>query len=136
MLTLSVLLEEFGVCRLGSADEIPDWAMSEPYFSITRAPEELSIVCPAACIPEETPAERGWRCLKVHGPLDFVQTGVLLSLAKPLAEAGVSIFAVSTYDTDYLLVKGGDLRRAIAALRLAGHIPLDGHPFPDRNSVL
>jgi len=124
-LTLSVLPEEFGVCRLESTDEIPGWAMSEPFFSITRTPAELSIVCPAACIPEETPAERGWRCFKVHGPLDFVQTGVLLSLAKPLAEAGVSIFAVSTYDTDYLLVKRGDLRKAIAALRLSGHRVLE-----------
>jgi len=78
-------------------------------------------VCPTTSIPRETPAERGWRCLKVHGPLDFGQTGILLSLAEPLAKAGISIFAVSTYDTDYLLVKGCDLPKAIEALRLAGH---------------
>lgn len=78
-------------------------------------------MCPATSIPREIPAERGWRCLKVHGPLDFDQTGILLSLAEPLAKAGISIFAVSTYDTDYLLVKGRDLPGAIEALRLAGH---------------
>ena len=121
MLTLSVLPEEFGVCRLDGSAEIPAWALGHPFFSITRTPEELSIVCPAASIPREIPAERGWRCLKVRGPLDFGETGILLSLAEPLAEAGISIFAVSTYDTDYLLVKQRDLPEAIEALRSVGH---------------
>ncbi len=121
MLTLSVLPEEFGICRLDSAAEIPGWAISGPFFSITRTREELSIVCPAASIPEGSVAERGWRCLKVHGPLDFSQTGILASLAEPLAKAGLSIFAVSTYDTDYLLVKANELQKAVQALRQAGH---------------
>lgn len=118
---LSVLLEKFGVCRLESLAEIPTWAMDNPFFSITKTPEELSIVCPTASIPREIPAERGWRCLKVHGPLDFSQTGILQSLAEPLAKAAISIFAVSTFDTDYLLVKECDLPKAIETLRLAGH---------------
>lgn len=121
MLTLSVLPEEFGICRLQSSAEMPTWATENPFFSITRTPEELSVVCPTASIPAEVPAERGWRCLKVHGPLAFGQTGVLLSLAGPLAAAGISIFALSTYDTDYLLVKGDDLLRAVEALRSVGH---------------
>lgn len=121
MLTLSVLPEEFGICRLDGSAAIPAWVMGHPFYSIARTPEELSIVCPAASISGEIPAERGWRCLKVHGPLAFDQTGVLLTLAEPLAEEGISIFAVSTYDTDYLLVKGRELPKAIEALRLAGH---------------
>jgi len=121
MLTLSVLSEEFGVCRLESSTEIPTWATDTSFFSITRTPEELSIVCLATSIPREILSERGWRCLKVHGPLNFDQTGILLLLAEPLAKAGISIFAVSTYDTDYVLVKGGNLPKALEVLRLAGH---------------
>jgi len=121
MLTLTVLPEEFGVCRLANSAEIPTWAMGNHFFSITKTPEELSIVCPATFIPRETLAERGWRCLKVHGPLDCGQTGILLSLAEPLAKAGISIFAVSTYDTGYLLVKGSNLPKASEVLELVGH---------------
>lgn len=121
MLTLSILPEGFGICRLESSAEIPTWAMGNPFFSVTKTPEELSIVCPSSSIPTEILAERGWRCLKVHGPLAFGQTGILLSLAEPLAQAGIGTFAVSTYETDYLLVKGCDLPKAIEVLRLAGH---------------
>lgn len=121
MLNLSIFPEEFGICRLESSAEIPAWALSDPFFSITKTPAELSIVCRVTSIPKKISAERGWRCLKVHGPLDFSQTGILLSLAEPLAKAGISIFAVSTYETDYLLVKAGDLLKTIEVLRLAGH---------------
>lgn len=121
MLTLSVLPEEFGICRLETSAEIPAWATGHSFFSITRTLDELSIVCPTTAIPQAVPAERGWRCLKVHGPLDFGQTGILLSLGEPLAKAGISIFVVSTYDTDYLLVPESNFSEAIATLRLAGH---------------
>ncbi len=121
MLTLSILPEEFGICRLESSAGIPAWATVGPFFSITKTTEELSIVCPSALIPQGTTFEREWRCLKVHGPLPFDQTGVLSSLAEPLAKAGVSIFALSTYDTDYLLVKDDDLSRTIKVLLLAGN---------------
>lgn len=121
MLTLSVLPEAFGLCRLASSAEIPSWATEGSFFSITKTPEELSIVCPMASMPRGILAQRGWRCLKVHGPLDFNQIGVLRSLAGPLAQAGVSLFAVSTYDTDYLLVRERDLPKAIEALRSVGH---------------
>ena len=121
MLTLSILTEEFGICRLESSAGIPAWAMVGPFYSITKTMEELSIVCPAALIPQGISCEREWRCLKVHGPLPFDQTGVLSSLAQPLAKAGVSIFALSTYDTDYLLVKDNDLSRTIKVLLLAGN---------------
>ncbi len=125
MLELSVLHGDFAICRLAASSKIPDWAMSNPFFSVTRTMEELSIVCPSRAVPPDVRAERGWRCLKVRGPLAFDQVGVLLSLAEPLAKAGVSIFAVSTYDTDYVLVRGQDLARALAALRASGHVVLE-----------
>ena len=104
------------VCRLDPQVAVPDWALSGDFFSITRTTDELSIVCSEAGVPEGVLCERGWAGLKVEGPLDLSLTGVLASLAQPLAEAGISIFAVSTYDTDYLLVKVGDLERAVAVL--------------------
>ncbi|HXG64259.1 MAG TPA: ACT domain-containing protein [Blastocatellia bacterium] len=120
-LTLSILPERFAICRLGPQERIPDWALAGNLFSVTRTPEELSIVCLEANAPPGTKCESGWRCLKVAGTLDFSQTGVLASLAAPLAEAGISIFVVSTYDTDYLMVKEENLQRAAAILSEAGH---------------
>ena len=89
--------------------------------SVTRTAAELSIVAPSAAVPPEVRAERDWRALRVAGPLDFALTGILASLAAPLADAGVSIFALSTYDTDYVLVRHPQLDVALAALRAAGH---------------
>lgn len=79
------------------------------------------MVCPEADVPSGVLAEAGWRCLKVQGPLDFALVGVMASLTGPLAAAGVSLFALSTYDTDYLLVKAGNLAQAVDALESAGH---------------
>jgi uncharacterized protein len=120
-MTLALLRSEFGVARLGPSDPIPAWATQGSLFSITRTEDELSVVCDAAAIPADVGAERGWRCLRVVGRLDFALTGVLASLATPLAAAGVSLFAVSTFDTDYILVRTHALDTAIASLRRAGH---------------
>ena len=99
-------------------------------FAITRTPDELSIVCSQANVPPNTFSEPDWRALKVSGPLDFSLTGILASLASPLAQAGISIFALSTFDTDYLLVKSGALDRAVEVLRRAGHA-VAGRGDPD-----
>ena len=112
---------ELAVCRLpadAAAPPIPDRAA---LFSVTRTSEELSIVCPAADAPGDAQVESGWRALAVEGPLDFGLTGILASLAQPLAAAGIPIFALSTYDTDYVLVRAPALEAAVAALRDAGH---------------
>lgn len=89
--------------------------------SVTRTANELSIVCEEAGVPGDVKHERGWRCLKLVGPLDLGLVGVLLSVLQPLAGAGVAIFALSTFDTDYVLVLGSQLEKAVAALRDAGH---------------
>ena len=110
------------VCRLGGADLIPDWAVQGAFFSITRTAEELSVVCPEKLVPKDVRSERGWRALRVAGVIDFSVIGLLAGLTAPLAEAGISVFAISTYDTDYLLVREHDLERAIELLRNAGDI--------------
>ena len=116
-LELVTLDDRLAVCRLDRGDGIPSWATRGGFFSVTRTHDELSVVCPEASVPEGIRAEKGWRVLRVAGAMDFSLVGVLASLTAPLAEAGVALFALSTFDTDYLLVKEHDLARAIEALR-------------------
>lgn len=124
---LSILDGAFCICRLESGAKTPDWVLGLDFFSITRTREELSIVAPEgnlrrAELPAEAKIEGGWACLKVEGPLDLSLVGVLAELSRTLAEAGISIFAVSTYDTDYVLVGNEDLDGAVRALSGAGHL--------------
>jgi hypothetical protein len=118
---LDLLQGTFGIARLDGAHAVPDWASGGELLSITRTPDELSIVCDAAKIPQSVRCRGGWRCLKVEGPLDFSLSGVLAALAEPLARAGIPIFVVSTFDTDDLLAAGADLDRAVAELAKARH---------------
>ncbi len=120
-LTLTLLPQTFAVCRLDPAEPVPSWAVSGDLFSVTRTPAELSVVCPQASVPEGVQAETDWRCIAVAGPLDFSLTGILASLAEPLAAAGIAIFALSTYETDYLLVKSRQIAYAVEVLSQAGH---------------
>jgi hypothetical protein len=120
-MNLVVLEDELAVARLGPRDAMPDWAARGSLSSVTRTPEELSVVCSAAGIPPDVPAERGWRALRVAGRLDFSLTGVLASIVGPLAAAKVSVFVVSTYDTDYILVREQGLAAAVRCLTAAGH---------------
>src|SRR5512147_1551901 len=120
-LNLELLDGSYAVVRLDAGEPPPAWTTSGPFVSITRTEAELSVVCPEEAVPADAQAERGWRCLRVAGPLGFGMTGILASLAGPLASSGVSIFVVSTYDTDYLLVQDRDLDRGTAALSRAGH---------------
>ena len=120
-LTLSVLWEPFAICRLPAGEKVPDWALRQDFFSITRTADELSLVCPQSAVPCGVPAERGWRCLKVEGPFAFTVTGVLAALAEPLAQGGVPILATSTFETDYLMLPERDFERAVPILEHAGH---------------
>jgi hypothetical protein len=122
MLTLTVLPEPLAICRLSAEEAVPEWAMIGEFVSITHTVDELSIVCAEENVPSDVKADRGWRALMVAGPLDLALTGVLTSLVKPLAEAQINLFAISTFDTDYLLVKGYNLVRTGEVLRQAGHV--------------
>lgn len=114
---LIVLEPSFAVCRLSPDEAVPDWTHHGTVSSVTRTPLELSIVCEEGNVPAEIQAEKGWRCLMVEGPLAFTEVGILASLTRPLAASGISVFAISTFDTDYLLVKEASLNQAISALR-------------------
>ena len=120
-LELSLLPEHFAITRLAADAKIPGWAMGGSFFSVTRTGDEFSIVCELARVPVEVSSQGGWRILKVHGPFVLTEIGVLSALAAPLAEAKISLFAISTFDTDYLLVASETLSAAIAALEQAGH---------------
>jgi len=121
-MNLTILPDTLAICRLSPAEDVPDWAMIGEFVSITHTGDELSIVCVSEHVPPDVKADREWRALKVEGPLDLALTGVLASLANPLAEARINLFAVSTFDTDYLLVKEYNLTRARDVLRGAGHV--------------
>jgi hypothetical protein len=120
-LPLEIVAGSYAVCRLAASDPLPAWVGEGPFVSVTRTDAELSVVCPQESVPAAVVAEPGWRCLRVVGPLGFGMTGVLASLSGPLASSGVSIFVVSTYETDYLMVQERDLERAVDALTRAGH---------------
>lgn len=129
-LRLSLLPQVLAVCRLEPRAGLPDWALAPKagegrFWSLTRTPEEVSLVCGEERLPRPIPpgtrVETGWRALMVAGPLDFGQTGILSSLAGPLARARVPVFVLSTFETDYLLLKEGDLNQAREVLVRAGH---------------
>lgn len=120
-LELTLLPERFAISRLAADAPVPEWAIQGPFFSVTRTGDELSVVTELSRVPVGVHSQPGWRVLKVHGPFVLSEIGVLASLAAPLAEAKISLFAVSTFDTDYLLVASESLPAAIAALERAGH---------------
>ncbi len=119
-LPLEILPETLAVCRLPADADVPGW-VAGAFLTVSRTPDELSITAPQAAVPADARCERDYRAFRVRGPLPLNLIGVLAAIADPLAAAGLSIFAISTYDTDYVLVKGRDLERAIVALEAAGH---------------
>jgi hypothetical protein len=125
MLDLTLLTDEYAVCRLPADSAVPagllELANQGSVVSVTWTKEEVSVICPAEHAPKAGLVESPWRCLRVTGPLNLALTGILASVLSPLAEARVNIYACSTYDTDYLLVPSVRLTEAIAALTTAGH---------------
>jgi hypothetical protein len=121
-LPLEVLPDLLAICRLLPDAALPPWAtVPSPFLTISRTSEELSITTSQAAVPPGVRCERDYRALRVRGTLPPDLVGILVSIAEPLAQAGLSIFAISTYDTDYVLVKARDLPAALEALRRAGH---------------
>jgi len=112
-LTLSILPEKFGICHFAAKSPIPDWATSGKFFSITKTDQELSIVYPQDKIPGGVLFERDWRAFRLEGIIDGIYAvGIIASLSKPLADNGISIFNISTYETNYILVEEKNLEKA------------------------
>jgi hypothetical protein len=117
-----MLSETFALARLAADAAVPNWVGGQEFLAVVRTRNELSIVCREDAVPSTlTEVQRGFRCLAVVGTLDFSQTGIIAQLAQPLANAGISIFGISTYDTDHILVRADDLEAARTALQTAGH---------------
>jgi len=118
---LSLLPNQYVILKLAADAKIPAWATNGEYFSVTRTSEELSIVTAYQKVPTQMNSERKWRALKVHGPFALDEVGVLAALVTPLSEAAISIFVISTFDTDYLLINEQQCDAAISALENEGH---------------
>ena len=119
-LDLTILPEKLAIVQFPHNEKAPNW-ISGNFYSITQTAEELSIVCNQNIVPEGIKADKNWKALKVIGPLEFSLVGILANLSTTLAKSNISIFVISTYDTDYILVKNIDLEKAIKALKSAGH---------------
>ena len=120
-LSLTLLSQTFTLHRLNPAADIPSGMLNSPFFAIVRTDEELSILLPEMVEIQSDRSDLGWSCFKVEGPLEFNQVGILAGLSGVLAEAQVSIFALSTFDTDYILVKREQAQAAFEALVSAGY---------------
>lgn len=123
MQSFSIIKGRWAILKLAANQEIPSWALTHTDFlSITRTRDELSIVCLEELLPSGYQRDSDWALLKLHGPFALDQIGVLSSMTVPLAQAGVGIFTISTFDTDYILVKATQLQIACKALIAAGHV--------------
>lgn len=120
-LAITVLPGLFAVCRLDASAGVPTWAQAGPFWFVGRSLDEVSVICDQQHVPPGVHCEQGWRCLRLDGPFALTMTGVLLRVLAPLADAGVAIFALSTFDTDHVLVRERALDAAVDALRAAGH---------------
>ena len=120
-LSLKLLRERMAVCRFEPSAPLPDWIDRPGFYSITRTAEELSVVCGEERVPSGTESETGWRCFQLLGPFGFSEIGIISSLTRPLAKSGVSVFVISTFDTDYLMVKEKDLATAVDTLKVQGY---------------
>lgn len=115
------LIEPYAIVRLAPDAAVPEWSTKGEFTSLTRTADELSIVCPAGSLPHDVEVQQHWMCLKLEGPFPFSQTGVLLSFVEPLSSKGIPIFAISTYDTDYVFIPEEWAGAALNALHQAGH---------------
>jgi len=118
---LRTLPDSYAVVRLQPGADLPEWVDKGPFRSVTRTEHEVSVVCRDHDVPEGESVDRGWTVLETMGPFDFSLTGAISSLVEPLAAAEVPIFVLSTFESDYVLVRSSDLARAVDALEDAGH---------------
>jgi hypothetical protein len=118
---MDVMADRLAICRLAPDAAIPAWAIAQPFFTVSRTSEELSVICRAELVPADVVTSAYWHAIRLRGPFELSLVGVLLSVAGPLAAAGVAIMPIATYDTDYVLVRAGQLACAVEALVRAGH---------------
>jgi hypothetical protein len=123
---LILLPDDFAISRLDASAAIPSWARGA-FVNISISEREMTVVCPQYYVPFQVPSERDWRCLAFEGPLDFGMTGVIARLASILGSSNVSLFVVSTFDTDYVLVRQSQLNEACASLTAAGYRIKESH---------
>jgi hypothetical protein len=119
--TLEVLPDRLAICQLEPEQADLDWDLGDGLLSVTFTDDEVSVVCEERFAPADAEVSRGWRCLRVDGPLDLEMVGVIAAIAGALAGAGISVFVLSTFDTDHVLVRDAQLDPAIDCLRSAGH---------------
>ena len=127
---IRLLPDSVYVCRLPADAQIPPCAIASPIFSITRTAEELSLICREDCVPQHAQTQGPWRIFQLEGPVPFTETGVLARILDPLADQRIGIFAISTFDTDYILVAATAVEGAVSALRAAGHVIVVVEPRP------
>ncbi|MES0359775.1 MAG: ACT domain-containing protein [Anaerolineales bacterium] len=120
-LSLSSIPERFAVCQIDRQAKIPDWAFAGEFFFISCTPDELSIICPAQFVPPDIQYVAGWRGLKIEGPFDFNEIGVLAAITAPLARGDISLLTVSTFDTDYIFLQEAQFETAVDILEAVGH---------------
>jgi uncharacterized protein len=113
--------QPLAVCRLNPKEAVHEWARAGGFSAVVRTPDELSVVCAEAAVPEGIQAQPGWAAIELIGPFDFALTGVLAAALVPLAESGTPVFAISTYDTDWILIPAEQIEKAVRALTAAGH---------------
>ena len=120
-LKLTSLEGDYAICQLDAQTSVPKWASLGDLYSITRTPDELSIICLHEQIPEHIPCQAGWQVLKIEGPFNFDEIGVLAALTAPLAAAQISLLTISTFDTDYIFIQAENYDQARQVLQAAGH---------------
>ena len=118
---IHLLAGRMAICRLDPEEELPPWAGSDAFSSVTRTRAEMTVVCQEENVPAGILCNKNWRCLQIGGVLDFSEAGILSSLTAPLAGEGIPVYALSTYSTDLILIKERDLSRTVLALARAGH---------------
>ncbi len=119
-LTFELLSGTYSLCRLEPHEGVPDWVYLSTFFSVTKSREELSIICEEYLVPEHTTVEDNWRLLRIVGTLDLSLTGITAQFSTPLAEVGINICVIATYDTDYLMVKSDQILKTLQTLKKAG----------------
>lgn len=120
-LRLQLLQGKYAISRLGVHSPVPAWAEGDGFVTVSRSDDELSVLCRDDRVPEDIQCDRDWICLKLVGPFELHETGIALSVVEPLAEGGIGVFLVSSYDGAHLLIKDADLLHAQMLLQNAGH---------------